>query len=65
MGQILRNYTGSLKGVAKTEIAQNAYSLGLRGLKFMYQTIEGSQEGIVQYLPIYFMKTPKLARGGH
>jgi hypothetical protein len=60
MGQILRNYTGSLKGIEKLEIAQNAYSLGLRGLKFIYQTIEGSQEGIVQFLAdILHEKHPK------
>lgn len=50
LGQILRNFAGSLKGQPKLELAEECYSLGLRVLKFMFDAVEADQEDIVQFL---------------
>jgi predicted MPP superfamily phosphohydrolase len=60
MGQILRNYTGTLKGIEKLEVAQNSYSLGFRSLKFMYNALEVTQSEIVTFLAdLLYEKHPK------
>jgi hypothetical protein len=50
LGQILRNYPGSMLAVDKLEIAREAYSLGLRALSFMIGAVEQNKEEIVQLL---------------
>ncbi len=50
LGQILRNYPGSLLREQKLEIAAEAYSLGLRVLNFMYSSIESNHENIINFL---------------
>jgi len=50
LGQILRNYAGSLRADLKTEIATNAYSLSLRVIKFMFQMIEEGQQELIEVL---------------
>jgi hypothetical protein len=50
LGQVLRNFPGSLKGGQKLELAKESYSLGLRSLKFMFDTIEAHEENLVQFL---------------
>ncbi len=50
LGQILRNYPGSLRGDEKIEIANSAYKLGLRVLKYMLGVIESSKQEIVEFL---------------
>jgi DNA repair exonuclease SbcCD nuclease subunit/molybdopterin-guanine dinucleotide biosynthesis protein len=49
LGQILRNYPGSLRGDEKLVIARQAYSLGLRVLRFMYSMLEASREDSVRF----------------
>ena len=50
LGQIIRNYPGSLKASDKLKLAKEAYSIGLRMLNFMLRAIERSKEEIVQAL---------------
>jgi len=50
LGQVLRNFPGSLKGTQKLELAEESYSLGLRTLKFMFDAIEAHKEDLVQFL---------------
>lgn len=47
LGQILRNYPGSLDRYQKNELSKEAYSLGLRMLKFIYTSFEDNQEEII------------------
>ena len=50
LGQILRNFLGSLEGGLKQELAREAYSLGLRVLSFMFQMVESEQSEIIDAL---------------
>ncbi len=50
LGQVLRNFPGSLKRGQKLELAKESYSLGLRMLKFMFDAIEAHKEHVVEYL---------------
>jgi hypothetical protein len=50
LGQIIRNYPGSLKASEKLKITNEAYSVGLRMLKFMLKCVEEIKEDIVQIL---------------
>lgn len=50
LGQVLRNFPGSLRGGQKLELAKESYSLGLRALKFMFDAIEAHKEDLVQFL---------------
>jgi predicted MPP superfamily phosphohydrolase len=50
LGQILRNFAGSLEREQKLELARECYSLGLRMLKFVFGTLESGKEDIVMHL---------------
>jgi hypothetical protein len=50
LGQLLRNFSGSLVGEQKLALARECYSLGLRVTKFLLQTIETNREDMVQNL---------------
>lgn len=50
LGQILRNYHGSLTAHAKHAIAKALHSLGFRLMGFFFTAIEAGREDIVQYL---------------
>ena len=50
LGQIIRNYPGSLKASDKLKLTKEAYSIGLRMLNFMVRAIEKNKEEIVQFL---------------
>ncbi len=50
LGQILRNFSGSLKGQQKELLASECYSLGLRLLKFLYSNIEADQKEMTKFL---------------
>jgi calcineurin-like phosphoesterase family protein len=50
LGQILRNYPGSLKGDRKVELAKEGYSLGLRVLHFLHTDIEANCAGLSWFL---------------
>lgn len=48
MGQILRNFPGSLKREPKITLVNNCYALGLRLLKFGYQAFSESQDELAR-----------------
>jgi hypothetical protein len=50
LGQVLRNFHGSLEAEKKLELARECYSLGLRVLKFMLNSVEVGQENLIQFL---------------
>ena len=47
LGQILKNFPGSLEGEAKREIARECYDLGLRALSVVFEMIRAEQEEIL------------------
>jgi predicted MPP superfamily phosphohydrolase len=49
LGQILRNYAGSMKGDQKLDLAAECFSLGLRTLSFVYGFIEKHLEGLIEF----------------
>ena len=50
LGQILRNYPGSLEAGMKLTIAKESYSLALRSLKVMFNAVEQGREDLVHFL---------------
>lgn len=50
IGQILKNYYGSLKGVIKNELVEESYFLGLRALNFIFTRINQNTENIVKQI---------------
>jgi hypothetical protein len=50
LGQLLRNFSGSLVGEQKLALARECYSLGLRVMKYILETIESNREDMVQKL---------------
>jgi hypothetical protein len=50
LGQILRNFTGSLTGELKKEIAQQCYDLGLRSIQAIFSVIRNRTGDIVTVL---------------
>ena len=50
LGQVLRNFPGSLPGDTKAEIAKECYLLGLRTLKCLFAAIETNLDEFRQYL---------------
>ena len=49
LGQIVRNYAGSMKGDQKLDLAAECFSLGLRTLSFVYGFIEKHLEGMIEF----------------
>lgn len=49
LGQVLRNYHGSLKGELKLDLARECYSLGLRVLTFMFNLVESELEDLIKF----------------
>ncbi len=50
LGQILKNYYGSLKGDTKLVIGEEAYLIGLRALSSFFEFLEESQDPIINYI---------------
>lgn len=50
VGQILKNFTGSLKGEVKARIAKECYQLGLRCLRAIFDFLETNKEEFLQHL---------------
>lgn len=60
LGQLLRNFPGSLKGDQKFALAQECYSLGLRVLSFVIKNIQSSQQDLVENVGVILQsKHPK------
>lgn len=49
LGQVLRNFPGSLKGEVKTQIAEECYLLGLRVLGFVFTAVRENAEELRTY----------------
>ncbi len=47
IGQVLKNYYGSLKGAAKYDIAEEAYMVTLRSLKCFFEALEKNTENMI------------------
>ena len=50
LGQILKNFPGSLEGSAKLEIARECYQLGLRSLSAIFDIIDSEQTEILKQI---------------
>lgn len=48
LGQILKNFFGSLEGEPKYNIADRCYSLGLRALSFIFELIRTNEEALLK-----------------
>ncbi|MEN0064880.1 MAG: metallophosphoesterase [Myxococcota bacterium] len=56
IGQILRNYPGSLDGKRKVELADHCYRLGLRVLHYLYSVMESHGEDFLKAIIEYVSK---------
>jgi hypothetical protein len=50
LGQILKNYSGSLEGPLKLELAEESYMLGLRALDPFYQLLRDNKENLIKWI---------------
>ena len=50
LGQVLRNFTGSLKGEPKRQLVEECYGLGLRVLGHIFEMVEDSLPGLATIL---------------
>ncbi|MHB9102250.1 MAG: metallophosphoesterase family protein [Sulfuricella sp.] len=50
LGQLLKNFSGSIKGDAKLEVAEECYFLGLRALRTLFTVLEPHTEDIVGFI---------------
>ena len=57
LGQVLRNFPGSLKRDKKLDVAEECYSLGLRVLQFMLDSVESALPDIVELLADFVRRT--------
>ncbi|NBB87899.1 MAG: hypothetical protein GVY12_16985 [Bacteroidetes bacterium] len=48
LGQILKNFPGTLESEPKLDIAESCYRLGLRALSFYYDLLKDSREQIIE-----------------
>jgi predicted phosphodiesterase len=48
MGQILRNFSGSLFGDVKLELARECFATGLRALNVVFSALEENLEGVIK-----------------
>ena len=56
MGQILKNYPGTIKGNLKNDLLTNIYQLGMRTLTVVYDVVEQNVEPLIQSLRHKFSK---------
>jgi calcineurin-like phosphoesterase family protein len=49
LGQILRNYAGSMKGDQKIQLTSECFNLGFRTLSFIYSFVEKHLEGVIEF----------------
>ena len=50
LGQVLKNFPGSLEGTVKLDIARECYGLGLRSLSVIFDMIRDAQEDILKQI---------------
>lgn len=56
LGQLLKNFSGSIKGDRKLEIAEECYFLGLRALRTLFVVLEPHMEDIVGFISLQLEK---------
>jgi hypothetical protein len=59
LGQVLRNFTGSLKGEPKRQLVEECYGLGLRALGHIFDTAEKALPELLHWLTEYAKSRPK------
>jgi hypothetical protein len=64
LGQILKNYAGSMKGDQKIVIARECVAVALRSMNFFLSLLENNLQGFVDYLVKYYSKTNKIEDKG-
>ncbi len=47
LGQLVKNFPGSLKGTEKYNLIKESYSLGLRTVSMMFETFQADPEGLI------------------
>jgi predicted MPP superfamily phosphohydrolase len=60
LGQILKNFPGSLEGVAKFEITQACYHLGLRALTSIFDPIRANKDFLLELAEAIREQYPRL-----
>ncbi len=50
LGEVVKNYSGTLKGNVKNELITNTYGIGLRSLKTIIDTFEDHHEMLVEHI---------------
>jgi hypothetical protein len=48
IGQVLKNYYGSLKGLPKYDLGEQSYFIGLRAIRFIYSLISEDTDGFLR-----------------
>ena len=52
LGQVLKNFPGSLEGTVKLDIARECYCLGLRSLSVIFEMIRADQQDILKRISV-------------
>ena len=60
LGQILKNYAGSMRGEQKMRVARECVTVALRSMNFLLNLLENNLEGFVDYLVEYYVKQEKI-----
>ncbi|MEA3188732.1 MAG: hypothetical protein QOD99_2562 [Chthoniobacter sp.] len=50
LGQLLKNFPGSLTATEKIHIVEDGFNLGLRGLSFMMQAFEEGRDELIEFV---------------
>lgn len=60
LGQVLKNYAGSMRGELKMKVARECVTVALRSMNFLLNLLESNLEGFVDYLVEYYVKQEKI-----
>jgi len=50
LGQLVKNFPGSLKGTEKHDLIKEAYSLGLRTVSMLFDAFQADPEGLIDFV---------------
>jgi hypothetical protein len=56
IGQVLKNYYGSLKGLPKYDLGEQSYLIGLRAINFLYSLLSSDTEGLLSEISRFIDK---------
>jgi hypothetical protein len=59
LGQLLKNFFGSIKGTKKYELCEEAYNVSLRAINGLFTTLNENIDGIVQEIEQMIESSPK------